>query len=157
MLAFLGQGSSQLMRRCVFPVLSVKLLGLAGSADRAGQWHHGVAYAAGVILSFAALGGVLIALRAGGSAIGWGFQLQSPVVVGLLAYLLFAMGLGYLGVAGIGAGIMGSPIVSPAAPRSPWAVRQRNPGDDRREPVHRALHGGALRFKLITPRPPSLS
>jgi thiol:disulfide interchange protein DsbD len=105
-LAFLGGIVLNLMP-CVFPVLSLKLLGLAGSTDRAGQWHHGVAYAAGVILSFALLGGVLLVLRAGGSAIGWGFQLQSPVVVGLLAYLLFAMGLSLSGVAEFGAGITG--------------------------------------------------
>jgi thiol:disulfide interchange protein/DsbC/DsbD-like thiol-disulfide interchange protein len=92
---------------CVFPVLSLKLLGLAGSTDRTGQWHHGVAYAAGVVLSFALLGSVLLVLRAGGTAIGWGFQLQSPVVVGLLAYLLFAMGLSLSGVAEFGAGITG--------------------------------------------------
>ena len=66
-----------------------------------------LAYAAGVILSFAALGGALLMLRAGGSAIGWGFQLQSPVVVGLLAYLLFAMGLSLSGVADFGFGLAG--------------------------------------------------
>src|SRR5438045_6533738 len=69
---------------CVFPVLSLKLLSLAGAADRAAQRHHAAAYALGVILSFTALGGGLLLLRAGGAAIGWGFQLQSPVVVGLL-------------------------------------------------------------------------
>ena len=52
-----------------------------------------IAYALGVVLSLAVLGGALIALRASGSAIGWGFQLQSPLVVGLLAYLMLAMGL----------------------------------------------------------------
>jgi thiol:disulfide interchange protein DsbD len=91
---------------CVFPVLSLKLLSLADIGDRAAH-HHAAAYAAGVILSFAALGGALLMLRAGGAAIGWGFQLQSPVVVGLLAYLLFAMGLSLSGVADFGAGLAG--------------------------------------------------
>src|SRR5947207_3536401 len=91
---------------CVFPVLSLKLVSLAGIGDRAAH-HHAAAYAAGVILSFVALGGALLMLRAGGSAIGWGFQLQSPVVVGLLAYLLFAMGLSLSGVAELGVGITG--------------------------------------------------
>jgi thiol:disulfide interchange protein len=91
---------------CVFPVLSLKLLSLAGVGDRAAH-HHAAAYAAGVILSFAALGGVLLISRAGGAAIGWGFQLQSPVVVGLLAYLLFAMGLSLSGVADFGTGLAG--------------------------------------------------
>jgi thiol:disulfide interchange protein len=58
-------------------------------------------------LSFAALGGVLIALRAGGAAIGWGFQLQSPLVVALLAYLILAMGLSLSGVAEFGVGLAG--------------------------------------------------
>jgi len=92
---------------CVFPVLSLKLLSLTGIGDRAAH-HHAAAYAAGVILSFAALGGALLVLRAGGAAIGWGFQLQSPVVVGLLAYLLFAMGLSLSGVADFGAGLAGA-------------------------------------------------
>jgi thiol:disulfide interchange protein len=91
---------------CVFPVLSLKLVSLAGIGDRAAH-HHAAAYAAGVVLSFAALGGALLVLRAGGSAIGWGFQLQSPVVVGLLAYLLFAMGLSLSGVADFGFGLAG--------------------------------------------------
>src|SRR5207237_223256 len=62
---------------------------------------------AGVILSFVALGGALLMFGSGGSAIGWGFQLQSPVVVGLLAYLLFAMGLSLSGVADFGFGLTG--------------------------------------------------
>ena len=106
LLAFLGGIVLNLMP-CVFPVLSLKMLGLAEAAHRAEEWRHGVAYALGVILSFALLGGVLLMLRAGGAAIGWGFQLQSPVVVGLLAYLLFAMGLSLSGVAEFGAGITG--------------------------------------------------
>src|SRR5579864_3370098 len=107
MLAVLGGIALNLMP-CVFPVLSLKLLGLAQSAHRAQEWRHGIAYAAGVILSFALLGGVLLVLRAGGAAIGWGFQLQSPVVVGLLSYLLFAMGLSLSGVAEFGAGLTGA-------------------------------------------------
>jgi thiol:disulfide interchange protein/DsbC/DsbD-like thiol-disulfide interchange protein len=107
LLALLGGIALNLMP-CVFPVLSLKLLGLAGSADRAAQWHHGVAYGAGVILSFALLGGVLLVLRAGGAAIGWGFQLQSPIVVALLADLLLAMGLSLSGVAEFGAGLTGT-------------------------------------------------
>jgi thiol:disulfide interchange protein/DsbC/DsbD-like thiol-disulfide interchange protein len=106
LLAFFGGIALNLMP-CVFPVLSLKVLGLAGAAHRANEWRHGIAYAAGVILSFTLLGGVLLMLRASGAAIGWGFQLQSPVVVGLLAYLLFAMGLGLSGVADFGTGLAG--------------------------------------------------
>jgi thiol:disulfide interchange protein DsbD len=92
---------------CVFPVLSLKLLSLAGAIDRGAQRHHAAAYTLGVILSFTLLGGGMLILRAGGAAIGWGFQLQSPIVVGLLAYLLFAMGLSLSGVADFGLGLAG--------------------------------------------------
>ena len=104
--ALLGGVALNLMP-CVFPVLSLKLLSLAGPGSDREHRHHGIAYAAGVILSFALLGGVLLAMRAGGAAIGWGFQLQSPLVVGLLAYLLFAMGLSLSGVAEFGVGLAG--------------------------------------------------
>ncbi|HEX3863442.1 MAG TPA: protein-disulfide reductase DsbD domain-containing protein [Stellaceae bacterium] len=106
LLAFLGGLVLNLMP-CVFPVLSLKLLGLATSIHRAERYREGGAYAAGVVLSFAVLGSVLLILRSGGAAVGWGFQLQSPVVVGLLAYLLFAMGLSLSGVADFGAGLAG--------------------------------------------------
>jgi thiol:disulfide interchange protein DsbD len=95
---------------CVLPVLSVKALGLvqhaAGSA--AAMRRHGLAYTAGVLLSFAAVAGTLLALRAGGEQIGWGFQLQSPLVVTLLAYLLFAMALALSGVFVIGSRFAGA-------------------------------------------------
>ncbi|HXP03320.1 MAG TPA: protein-disulfide reductase DsbD domain-containing protein [Stellaceae bacterium] len=91
---------------CVFPILSLKLLSLATS-DPAARHHHGLAYTAGVLVSFSALGGALLALRAGGTAVGWGFQLQSPAVVALLAYLMLAMGLSLSGVAEFGVGFAG--------------------------------------------------
>jgi thiol:disulfide interchange protein DsbD len=106
LLAFVGGAILNLMP-CVFPILSLKLLGLAASVHRAEERRHALAYAAGVVLSFAALGGLLLALRAGGAAIGWGFQLQSPIVVALLAYLLFAMGLSLSGVAEFGGALGG--------------------------------------------------
>jgi thiol:disulfide interchange protein DsbD len=89
---------------CVFPILSLKLLSVAQHAHgyRSERAYHGLAYTAGVLASFAALGSALLALRAGGQAAGWGFQLQSPVFVAGLAYLLFAMGLSLSGVAGFG-------------------------------------------------------
>ena len=105
--AFLGGLLLNLMP-CVFPVLSLKILGIAEAAHRAQERIHALAYGAGAIVSFAVLGGVLLALRSGGAAIGWGFQLQSPVVVALLAYLLFAMGLSLSGVAEFGASLAGT-------------------------------------------------
>ena len=102
-LAFAGGLILNLMP-CVFPVLSLKVLSLAGATDMAERRRHGIAYAVGVVASFAVLGGILLGLRAGGAVVGWGFQLQFPLVVGILAYLLFAMGLSLSGVAEFGSG-----------------------------------------------------
>ena len=96
-LAFIGGMVLNLMP-CVFPVLSIKLLALAQQAThkRSLRTHAG-AYSAGVVLSFVALAGALLALRAAGNAVGWGFQLQEPAVVFVLALLFFALGLNLLG------------------------------------------------------------
>lgn len=84
---------------CVFPVLAIKVIGFArhGQNSRA-QRLGGLAYAAGVILSFLALGALLLALRAAGQQLGWGFQLQSPAVVALLAALFTLLGLNLAGL-----------------------------------------------------------
>ncbi|GJE27750.1 protein-disulfide reductase DsbD family protein [Methylobacterium organophilum] len=106
--AFLGGLILNLMP-CVFPVLSIKVLSLVkqSGASAARVRRHGLIYTAGVLVSFLGLAGLLLALKAGGAGIGWGFQLQSPVVVALLAYGLFAMGLSLSGVVHVGAGIAG--------------------------------------------------
>lgn len=104
--AFLGGLILNLMP-CVFPILSLKVLSFATVPDPARRHHHGIAYAIGVMASFAVLGGAILGLRAGGMAVGWGFQLQSPVVVGLLAYLMLAMALSLSGVAEFGVGLSG--------------------------------------------------
>jgi DsbC/DsbD-like thiol-disulfide interchange protein/cytochrome c biogenesis protein CcdA len=83
---------------CVLPVLSIKILGFAGQADRGAMRAHGLLYGAGVVLSFLLFAGVLAALQAAGSELGWGFQLQSPVFVGLLALLFLALALNLCGV-----------------------------------------------------------
>lgn len=92
---------------CVFPVLSIKILHLTQHASEspARIRMHGLAYTAGIFGSFAVLAGVLYALRAGGAEIGWGFQLQSPVVVATLAFVLFAFGLSLSGILPIGASL----------------------------------------------------
>jgi thiol:disulfide interchange protein len=94
---------------CVFPVLSMKALALARGAygDAAHRRADALAYTAGVLATFTVIAGVLLALRAGGAEIGWGFQLQSPLVVTALAYLLFAVGLVLSGVVTIGGGLAG--------------------------------------------------
>ena len=88
---------------CVFPVLSIKLLGLAQHGEEPAKLRsHALAYSAGVVLGFLALAGVLLALRAAGAAVGWGFQLQEPGVVFLLALLFFALGLNLMGAFELG-------------------------------------------------------
>ncbi|MFN3376406.1 MAG: protein-disulfide reductase DsbD family protein [Burkholderiaceae bacterium] len=84
---------------CVFPVLAIKLVGFAqhAHASRARQL-GGLAYTAGVVVSFLALGALLLTLRAAGEAVGWGFQLQSPAVVAALAVLFTVIGLNLAGV-----------------------------------------------------------
>ncbi len=98
LLALLGGALLNLMP-CVFPVLSLKVLGFAAHAnDRRGLLAGGLAYSAGVVLSFVALAALLLALRAGGEQLGWGFQLQSPLVVAALAALFTLIGLNLAGV-----------------------------------------------------------
>ena len=105
--AFLGGLILNLMP-CVFPVLSIKILSLMGQVGSHSTKirQHGWAYLAGVVLSFVAVAVVLIALRAGGAEIGWGFQLQSPIVVAMLAYLFFVIGLNLFGYFELGTSVM---------------------------------------------------
>jgi thiol:disulfide interchange protein len=102
-LAFVGGIILNLMP-CVLPVLSIKVLALVRHSHSTSREMRlqGLAYAAGVLASFGVIGGALIALRAAGAEIGWGFQLQSPVFVALMIYLLFAVGLSLSGVFEIG-------------------------------------------------------
>jgi thiol:disulfide interchange protein DsbD len=108
LLAILGGLILNLMP-CVFPVLSIKAIGLVEQAKKhpAAVRAKGLVFAAGVISSMLALAAVLLALRAGGEQIGWGFQLQSPLFVTLMVYLLLAVGLNLSGVFEIGGGLAG--------------------------------------------------
>ncbi len=84
---------------CVFPILSLKLLGFAGHAhSRRALLAGGLAYSAGVVLSFVALAALLLLLRAGGEQIGWGFQLQSPLFIAALAVLFTVIALNLAGL-----------------------------------------------------------
>lgn len=103
--AFVGGLILNLMP-CVFPVLSIKVLSLVGHADSKAVRLHGWLYVFGVVLSFLVVAGVLIGLRAAGAQIGWGFQLQSPLVIGLLVYLFFLIGLMLSGYFEIGFSVM---------------------------------------------------
>lgn len=94
---------------CVFPVLSLKVLGFAGHAhSRRALVGGGIAYSAGVVLSFVALAGLLIALKGGGEQIGWGFQLQSPGFVAALAVLFTVIALNLAGLFEFGSILPGS-------------------------------------------------
>ncbi len=99
LLAFAGGLVLNLMP-CVFPVLAMKAMALArlSGASRAEVRRQAGGYTLGVVVAFAALGGVMLALRGAGDAAGWGFQFQSPVFVALTAWVLFAVGLGLSGV-----------------------------------------------------------
>ncbi|WP_323845640.1 protein-disulfide reductase DsbD [Microbulbifer magnicolonia] len=108
LLAFAGGLLLNLMP-CVFPVLSIKLLAVSQATRHASQrHHHGWAYSAGVVLSFVLIAALMLTLRAGGEAVGWGFQLQSPWLVAALAYLFFAMGLSLSGLSEFGGSLMGT-------------------------------------------------
>jgi thiol:disulfide interchange protein DsbD len=84
---------------CVFPVLSIKAMGFVRHHDaRATMHHEAIAYSVGVVLSFVLLALALVALRAAGEQLGWGFQLQSPAVVTALALLFFVLALNLSGL-----------------------------------------------------------
>ena len=100
--AFVGGLILNLMP-CVLPVLAIKLLGFA-QHSHAHRAHRlaGLAYTAGVVLSFLTLGAGVLALRAAGEQLGWGFQLQSPAVVSVLAALFTLISLNLLGLFELG-------------------------------------------------------
>ncbi|QXL84256.1 protein-disulfide reductase DsbD [Comamonas sp. NLF-1-9] len=120
---------------CVFPILAVKIAGFAGHAGAPRTRRIGaLAYAGGVVLSFLALGALMLALRSAGQAVGWGFQLQSPLVVALLAALFTLIGLNLAGVFEVG-------MLLP----SRWATAQA------RHPVTNAFLTGVLTVAVASP------
>jgi len=133
--AFVGGLVLNLMP-CVFPVVSIKVLGFVEQAqgNRRDLRLHGLTFAAGILVSFWLVASVLLALRASGLFLGWGYQLQSPPVVAGLAVLFFVLGLNLSGVFEFG-----SRIQSAAG-----AV-----GD--RDGLMGAFLGGALATAVATP------
>lgn len=158
LLALLGGILLNLMP-CVFPVLSLKALGLARHAHQSpgAARAHGVAYTAGVLVCFALVAGALVALRAAGEGIGWGFQLQSPTFVTLLAYLMFALALSLSGAFTVGGRIAGI--------GGRWADRPGYAGSFATgalavvvaTPCTAPFMGAALGFALTQPWPVSLT
>jgi thiol:disulfide interchange protein DsbD len=104
--AFLG-GLILNVMPCVLPVLSIKALSLAGGAHARAAQRDGALFFAGVMATFLALGGALVALMQAGAVAGWGFQLQEPLIVGALCTLFFLIGLNLLGAFEIGASLQG--------------------------------------------------
>lgn len=93
---------------CVFPVLSLKALSFAASGGSAHNHHlHGWAYTLGVVGSFVLAALVILAAKTAGEGSGWGFQLQSPTFVALMAYLFLVMGLSLSGMMYFGTSLMG--------------------------------------------------
>ncbi len=92
---------------CVLPILAMKALSVAtkAGAEKGEAKREGLAYGAGAILSFAALGLAVVLLRSSGEAVGWGFQLQQPAAVAGFALLIFAVGLNLSGVFELSGGI----------------------------------------------------
>ncbi|MGF6179184.1 DsbC/DsbD-like thiol-disulfide interchange protein/cytochrome c biogenesis protein CcdA [Massilia sp. UYP32] len=107
--AFLGGLILNLMP-CVFPVLAIKATAVAGMSggDRRAVRLSGLFYTLGVLAAFMALALALLAVRLGGSAVGWGFQFQSPLFVAAMSWLILAIGLNLSGVFDIGGALSGA-------------------------------------------------
>ncbi|QOI57034.1 protein-disulfide reductase DsbD family protein [Rouxiella badensis] len=100
--AFLGGIILNLMP-CVFPVISLKALSLIRHHDKPAQARaEGLAFLFGVVVTMFALAGVLLLARSGGAAVGWGFQLQSPLVIALLVLVMLASALNLFGLFEVG-------------------------------------------------------
>lgn len=83
---------------CVFPILSIKILNFVeqseGSKEKMIQ--HGLSFSVGVLVTFLSIAGLLLLLKSGGESIGWGYQLQSPLMVTILIYLFVAIGITFM-------------------------------------------------------------
>ncbi|MCM2356395.1 MAG: protein-disulfide reductase DsbD, partial [Arenimonas sp.] len=109
LLLALGGGVILNLMPCVLPVLSLKALSLAqGGGDHRKARAPALWYTTGVLASFAAVGGIALALRQAGLALGWGFQLQQPGVIAALALVMVAIGLSLSGVVSFGASLAGA-------------------------------------------------
>jgi thiol:disulfide interchange protein DsbD len=143
---------------CVFPVLSLKVMGFVsqGGAEPSKVRAHGIAFAAGVIASFWLLAGVLLALRAGGTALGWGFQLQSPAFVALMAALFFVLGLSLFGAFDVGTSLTRLGSVLGASEGYGASVASGVLATVVATPCIAPLMGAALGFALTQPPLPTL-
>ena len=143
---------------CVFPVLAIKVLAFARHAeDVRAHRLNGLAYTAGVVLSFLALGALLLGLRSLGEQLGWGFQLQSPAVVASLAVLFTLIGLNLAGLFEFGQ----------ILPSSVASLQARNPTADAfltgvlataiASPCTAPFMGASLGLAIALPTPQALA
>lgn len=109
LLALLGGVVLNIMP-CVFPIVFIKAASFMKSAqDQPGiVRRHGLLYTGGVITTFLVMGGILLVLRAGGEQFGWGFHLQSPIVVAFSALVLLLVGLNLAGLFTVGQSVAGA-------------------------------------------------
>lgn len=125
---------------CVFPILSMKLLALTRAGhDQALARRESLVYGLGVVLSFLALALALVGARALGSAVGWGFQLQSPAVTGSLSLLLLLVALNMSGLFEVGASLQA--LAGEAGSKVEWATH----------PYMNALLTGVLAVVVAAP------
>ncbi len=156
-LALLGGLILNLMP-CVLPILSLKVLGLAQSGgSRASARGHALWYTAGVLVAFAAVGLLVIGLRAAGQALGWGFQLQQPGFVAALVYLMFAVGLSLSGVFTLGGrvGNLGQSLAARSGPAGDFFTGVL--ACVVASPCIAPFMGGALAFAFTAPAPLALA
>ncbi len=133
---------------CVFPVIGLKVMGFAGQgadgpAGAVRARMSALAFAAGVLATFLALAGVLLALRAAGQSVGWGFQLQSPVFVAGMALLFVVIALNFAGLFEFGLSLTRLGQLDPSA-----ATHALQAGAG---PIVRSFGSGALAVLVATP------
>ncbi len=156
-LALLGGLVLNLMP-CVLPILSLKVLGLAQSGgSRARARAHALWYTAGVLVAFAAIGLLVLGLRAAGQALGWGFQLQQPGFVAALVYLMFAVGLSLSGVFTLGGrvGHLGQALAARTGPSGDFFTGVL--ACVVASPCIAPFMGGALAYAFTAPAPLALA
>lgn len=136
--AFLG-GLILNVMPCVLPVIALKIFGFVKMAHqrRSVILQHGGVFSLGVLISFWILSGALLVLRAYGEGIGWGFQLQEPVFVAILAGILFLLGLSLFGVFELGTSMI--------------SLGSKATGSSANSPLKSSFMSGVLATLVATP------
>ncbi len=139
-LAFVGGMILNLMP-CVLPVISFKILSFVkmSGQSRSLTLKHGLAFSMGVIISFWVLAGALLTLQAYGRSVGWGFQLQEPLFVAILAAIIFIFGLSLFGVFEVGIKVTN------------WAGQAEHGGLVKPETLLSSFFSGILATAVATP------